>query len=886
MAEPGDIIPYQDVLERLDETSLKRRDGERRIGRKAYVLGRLMKGGAPVPPAWVLPAEWFDAFVDRCLPRKHDLKSLIRLSGTKAGDERCARAYEEMLAEPIPDEVVAAIVGLFDAELAPFERGVAVRPSLAASGRLSGAAMRHLHSLVGLKDAPAIVEAVRRVWASSVLSSAVAAYAEAGLRSPTMAVLIQKSVPNDDVGLLTRTTGPSKPIADQDWHLGVLVDEHDGRRWRRRPQILFPMGVGMGGEEPPPQLVRMRNALEPRGAELLLELGREGEKELGEGAVFHFALEHVPDGDPIVHLLNADESPRWQSLRGGTASTTWTEITLGGRSPEPPTRLTQSVVDRVVSGAVISVLASFRCELDDDKALISRWSGRSYLNVDALVKAATDIPLLEPEDLLAAVGGVGHDHLRELAGRVAAKGKSAWRTPFISATAFTEQFNLEADIRELERAIERDAHGLDDMDLTLLPGDAMATTLTSGQALLERSAELWAKCVAGELAHTLAIRALIRRHVPDAPAMVGFSLTRGQGGQLSTNLAAAAGRTLETLRGDPAAVARLADPDCRLPSDLPDGWGRGAVGQFLSRFGDVCFAPFELSMPRWRENGRDVMRMFKLLLDADVVETGETLQRHARTAADTELARYEPELGGFERRILRSLVDRTKDLLRRRHTIDRLLFRSLGLMRHVVVDIDRRLRRLDPTTSRKGAFHCSAARLAKSFKSGRPELSRVIHMRDVEREQHAAEPAPPISFVASPPRGGIPVVPTATLAGVGVSAGVVEGRVRIVHGVLPDALERGDVLVVTTFDPALSPLCLAAGGIISEAGGTLSLGAEAARELAIPAVMSVGGASLHLREGERVRVDGARGVIQRLELMELTPPPPGVDTVDVDQIIP
>ncbi|MEQ9320693.1 MAG: hypothetical protein RIF41_16120, partial [Polyangiaceae bacterium] len=102
MAEPGDIIPHQDILERLDETSLKRRDGERRIGRKAYVLGRLMKGGAPVPPAWVLPAEWFERFVARCLPRRHDLKSLIRLSGTKAGDERCARAYEEMRAEPIP----------------------------------------------------------------------------------------------------------------------------------------------------------------------------------------------------------------------------------------------------------------------------------------------------------------------------------------------------------------------------------------------------------------------------------------------------------------------------------------------------------------------------------------------------------------------------------------------------------------------------------------------------------------------------------------------------------------------------------------------------------------------------------------------------------------
>ena len=159
-------------------------------------------------------------------------------------------------------------------------------------------------------------------------------------------------------------------------------------------------------------------------------------------------------------------------------------------------------------------------------------------------------------------------------------------------------------------------------------------------------------------------------------------------------------------------------------------------------------------------------------------------------------------------------------------------------------------------------------------------------MREVEREQHAREPAPPISFVASPPRGGIPVVPTATLEGVGVSSGVAEGRVRIMHGVLPDALERGDILCATTLDPAIAPLCLVAGGIISEAGGTLSLGAEAARELAIPAVMSVAGASLHLRDGERVRIDGARGVIQRLDLVDRAGPPSGAMSADVERIIP
>ncbi|MCA9619177.1 MAG: hypothetical protein KC731_09145, partial [Myxococcales bacterium] len=418
----------------------------------------------------------------------------------------------------------------------------------------------------------------------------------------------------------------------------------------------------------------------------------------------------------------------------------------------------------------------------------------------------------------------------------------------------------------LERAIERDAHGLEHMDLTLLPGDAMATTLTSAQALLERSAELWGKCAAGELAHAVAIRALIRRRLPDADPMVGLNLTRGQGGQLSTTMATAAGRVVTMLEQDPEAIAKLRDPEVRRIADLPDGWGRGALGQFVSRFGDVCFAPFELSVPRWREDARDLFEMFALLVEAKPTETGEALQRHAHAAADAELASYEPDLSAMERRMLRLLVDRMKDLFRHRHMIDRLLFRALGLLRHVVLDMDRRLRRLDPIDLGKGAFHCSAERLSKSFKSGRPELGRVIRMREVERDHHAAEPAPPITFVASPPRGGIPIVEAGTLRGIGVSAGVAEGRVRIVERLLPQELERGDILVVTTFDPALAPLCLVAGGVISEAGGVLRVGAEAARELAVPAVMSVESAALKLRDGERVRIDGTRGVVQRLAL--------------------
>lgn len=860
----ADAETVEGILTSLEEAGRRRRDRSR-IGRKAGALATLARAGMPVPAGWVLDSRHFDAFIERCLPRKHDLRSLIKLAGTRAGDERCARAYEEMLAAPLDETLEEAVAELYEKELAALARGVAVRPSLVANGRGAGAAAQHLHSRVGLASPEAILRAIREVWASTVLSHAVGAYARAGLKTISVAVLVQAAVARPSTGLLTKTTGVNAPIAGADWHLGVLLQPKGPTEWRRRAQLLLPLSVGEGGATPPAPLQELRAALGPAGFEKLVELGALGETELGSSALLEFTLEESDDTAQLM-VLNADDGPRWAPLEGGDDTTTWTEITLGGRSPEPPTRLTQSVVERVVNGTVDALLASVRCKIDSNTQLVANWSGRSYLNVDALVSATRDLPLVSAEDLLYALGGVGAERSQILAGRAAAVSASKWRLPFIAGTALTGQITLESDVRQLERAIERDARGLGDMDLTLLPSDALGTTLTSAQALLERAAELWGLCTGALLGHRVAARRLVRRHIPDADVQVGYTLAIGAERLFTTSMASSLRRAIDVIRRDEEAVARIRAHAVHSTRDLPDGPARGALGQFLSIYGDLCVGAFELAEPRWRDDASDVARLLALLLDAGPLASVDELTRQSRAHADAELARYEPVLSRLERRGLRAILDRAKDILRMRARTERLLFRALRLVRGVVLDIDRRLRRIDPTIAPLGTFHCSAARLAGSLKSGRPELSRIIRMRVAEREQMSGEAAPPLSFVASPPRGAIPIVSEATLRGIGVSPGVVEGRVRLVHGAFPTKVERGDILVGAAFDPAMSPLCLVAGGFVAETGGALTVGAESAREMSMPFVSSVEAALLHLGDGERVRIDGTAGTVQRLDM--------------------
>jgi phosphohistidine swiveling domain-containing protein len=101
------------------------------------------------------------------------------------------------------------------------------------------------------------------------------------------------------------------------------------------------------------------------------------------------------------------------------------------------------------------------------------------------------------------------------------------------------------------------------------------------------------------------------------------------------------------------------------------------------------------------------------------------------------------------------------------------------------------------------------------------------------------------------------------LSGRAASPGVVTGVARVVRSVVElDAIQEGDIIVAPATDPGWTTYLSLAGGLVLEVGGLLSHGAIIARELGIPAVVDVRGATSVLSSEERIRVDGHRGVVQ------------------------
>src|SRR5690606_7514941 len=107
-------------------------------------------------------------------------------------------------------------------------------------------------------------------------------------------------------------------------------------------------------------------------------------------------------------------------------------------------------------------------------------------------------------------------------------------------------------------------------------------------------------------------------------------------------------------------------------------------------------------------------------------------------------------------------------------------------------------------------------------------------------------------------------LPPDGLVGLALSAGLVEGRARVILDMAAAYLEPGDILVTAFTDPSWTPLFVAIRGLVTEVGGLMTHGAVIAREYGLPAVVGVEHATQLIRDGQRIRVHGTDGYVEIL----------------------
>ncbi|NUP08722.1 MAG: phosphoenolpyruvate synthase [Polyangiaceae bacterium] len=873
------------------------------------MLADLEGEGIPVPPGWVIDASTFERVVDEQLPKGHDIASLIKLAGTRVGMDRAARARDRILSDPLPADLSEAVGALWEIlePVAPW--GLGVRSSATCEDARGASLAGLATSIIGAQGRSAIEDAIRQVWASLYLPRTLLYLHRWSIRSVAMPVLIMPVIVarsagvlftspppglegdrwNVDERLVHSTFGLGAPVVDgastvDTYRIsrdGALVDEVIAEK----TTMLVVDGTGLAARPIEPSQ-STRGSLSREALTELAVIAKRLSHPDKPALDVEFAVESR-DGAERVVVLQARPITGGVFPEGGDEKTVWSRANVGEALPGAATPLTWSIARRFSDAGFRAAFAALGCSVPKGAVLVTNVHGRFYLNLSEFMDIAGQVPGLSPRALLEQSGGAPDEIVAELEKQGTSTSKRGFlvRAPFTLPSLLMRGLRLEREVEAYEAEAERGRRQITELDLGLLPDDALSQTLASASDLLMSAGELMLTCASASLAAHLALTTWLRRvlkkrdahgdeivEVRLEAARVAQALTGGIAEIESANPGLALLRIANIARREPAAMAALQAGNVTNVEALPQGPTRAALLEFLASFGDRCVREAELMTPRWLEDPSSLFSMLQAALRGPAIDPDAGPGR-ARALADREMARLEATVGRADIRVLRALVERTQQFTRLRERMRARVTRTLGVIRLVALDIDRRLLRIEPSLPPQSVFFCTYEELFAALKTGRADVAHIIRLRRAEYLRDAGRPDPPPTFVGRPPPVRLPPSAAPRLHGLAASPGVVEGRARVVGaGADPaTALVPGEILVARTTDIGMSPLFLVAAGVVTELGGPLSHAAIVAREYNVPAVVNVDGVTLSVRTGERLRVDGDRGIIEKLDAPQKAP---------------
>jgi pyruvate,water dikinase len=277
--------------------------------------------------------------------------------------------------------------------------------------------------------------------------------------------------------------------------------------------------------------------------------------------------------------------------------------------------------------------------------------------------------------------------------------------------------------------------------------------------------------------------------------------------------------------------------------------------EFLKRFGHRGSQEMELAHARWAEEPWTVGTL------APAKAQGESSSHGGAAADDFPQAAWdriatEAKLGGAIKAMLEKDLRSAHTFLSLRETGKHYMMYGYALIRRCLVELDRRFK------LESGIFFLTPDELPKL--AAGEDLSELIAKRKRHREMALAIDVPQVIFSDDLDAIGRPDTTSAadTLQGVPLSAGVAEGEAFVLSdptgAVAPT---QPYVLICPRTDPAWVPLFVNARALVMETGGVLSHGAIVAREFGLPAVAGLPNIHKRLQNGQRLRVDGSKGVV-------------------------
>jgi phosphohistidine swiveling domain-containing protein len=338
---------------------------------------------------------------------------------------------------------------------------------------------------------------------------------------------------------------------------------------------------------------------------------------------------------------------------------------------------------------------------------------------------------------------------------------------------------------------------------------------------------------------------------------------------------------------DDALVQRLLAGDAQALQREPSL--AAATARYIDKFGDRCAQELKLESRTLHEDASPLARA----VGAAALATGANLttQRSGRTPRHrlADLLAGKP----LRRWLAGALIDWARVRVRDRENLRFERTRLFGRVRRIFLALGQRLCDVGLLSEPRDVF-CLTVEEALGAVGGSTstdDLPSLVRLRQREMTSFAALPDPPHRLLV---RGVGPAGLAAAIAaqaspgqddaahrdrsdasedtvaggdvrsGLACCRGIVTAPVRVIADPRHETLQPGEILVARHTDPGWIAAFAAAAGVIAERGSLLSHSAIVAREMGVPCVVAVADVTQWLRTGDMVRLDGGRGVIERL----------------------
>lgn len=283
--------------------------------------------------------------------------------------------------------------------------------------------------------------------------------------------------------------------------------------------------------------------------------------------------------------------------------------------------------------------------------------------------------------------------------------------------------------------------------------------------------------------------------------------------------------------------------------ELPEAHAlRRGIKAFMTRFGHLSDSGNDFSHVPWRERPEWVLAM---------------IANHTpRGSSSAALPWTKLPLSRIQRAILTLPYALARHYRWLREAVSSRYIHSYGLLRPHLLALGNRLVQQDLIDVQEDIFYLNYDEVVEACRGSfdREALRSRIGQRRDEVDSARAHVPPRVIYGEQAPsldRGAAD-----RLRGTPTSRGHREGRARVVNGIHDwGKVKAGDIVIVPYSDISWTPLFARAAAIVAESGGILSHSSIVARELGIPAVVSVVGA-MRIPDGSMIAVDGYTGDVE------------------------